>query len=79
MREHLSSVFAAFTDPNELARWWGPEGFTMPSVQFDPHVGRTNRIEIRPPEVGAFYLTGEVREVVSPPGLHVRIRGPRSG
>ena len=21
-------VFAAFSDPERLARWWGPEGFT---------------------------------------------------
>src|SRR2546425_724114 len=23
-----SVVFAAFSDPNELAKWWGPSGFT---------------------------------------------------
>ena len=25
-------VFAAFTEPDVLARWWGPEGFTIPAV-----------------------------------------------
>ncbi len=24
----VEDVFAAFTDPDRLARWWGPEGFT---------------------------------------------------
>ena len=61
-----SLVFEAFTDPNELERWWGPEGFTIPSLEFDPRVGERYRIEMQPPEGDAFYLTGEFR-VVDPP------------
>ena len=61
-----SLVFDAFTDPNELARWWGPEGFRIPSLEFDPRVGQSYRIEMQPPEGDAFYLTGEFR-VVDPP------------
>jgi uncharacterized protein YndB with AHSA1/START domain len=61
-----SLVFDAFTDPNELARWWGPEGFSTPSLEFDPRVGESYRIEMQPPEGDAFYLTGEFR-VVDPP------------
>ena len=62
-------VFAAFTDPNELAKWWGPQGFTMPSVQFDPRVGEAYRIEMRPPQGDAFLLTGEFRDVDPPTRL----------
>ena len=61
-----SRVFEAFTDPNELARWWGPEDFSVPSLDFDPRPGQSYRIEMRPPEGDAFYLTGEFR-VVDPP------------
>ena len=61
-----SLVFEVFTDPNELARWWGPEGFSNPSLEFDPRVGESYRIEMQPPEGDAFYLTGEFR-VVDPP------------
>jgi uncharacterized protein YndB with AHSA1/START domain len=61
-----SPVFEAFTDPNELARWWGPEGFSTPSLEFDPRVGESYRIEMQPPEGNAFYLAGEFR-VVDPP------------
>lgn len=61
-----SLVFEVFTDPNELARWWGPEGFSTPSLEFDPRVGESYRIEMQPPEGDAFYLTGEFR-VVDPP------------
>ena len=61
-----SVVFAAFSDPNELAKWWGPAGFSIPSLEFDPRVGESYRIEMQPPEGDAFYLTGEFR-VVDPP------------
>ena len=62
-------VFAAFTDPDELAKWWGPEGFTVPSLQFDAKVGARYRIEMQPPEGDRFYLTGEFREVDPPARL----------
>jgi uncharacterized protein YndB with AHSA1/START domain len=31
-----SVVFAAFSDANELARWWGSKGLTTPSLECDP-------------------------------------------
>lgn len=62
-------VFAAFSDANELVRWWGPEGFTTPSLEFRPRVGETYRIEMQPPGGDPFYLTGEFREVEPPARL----------
>ncbi len=62
-------VFAAFTDPDELAKWWGPQGFTVPSLTFEPRVGATYRIEMQPPEGDPFYLIGEFREVDPPARL----------
>ena len=59
-------VFKFFTDPSELARWWGPEGFSTPNLQFDARVGESFRIEMQPPESDVFYLIGEFR-VVDPP------------
>jgi uncharacterized protein YndB with AHSA1/START domain/ketosteroid isomerase-like protein len=64
-----SVVFRAFTDSSELAKWWGPEGFTIPSVEFQPRVGGSYRIEMQPPEGDSFYLTGEFREVDPPARL----------
>jgi uncharacterized protein YndB with AHSA1/START domain len=58
-----SVVFAAFTDSSQLAKWWGPDGFTIPNLVFDPRVGETYRIEMQPPEGDAFFLSGEFREV----------------
>ena len=62
-------VFAAFADPGELAKWWGPEGFTIPSLTFVPRVGERYRIEMQPPEGDAFHLTGEFHEVDPPARL----------
>ena len=62
-------VFRLFADPDELARWWGPAGFSVPSLDFNPAVGSSYRIEMQPPEGDAFYLTGEFREVDPPTRL----------
>jgi uncharacterized protein YndB with AHSA1/START domain len=59
-------VFAAFTEADELAKWFGPEGFTIPSLDFDARVGENYRIEMQPPQGDRFYLTGEFREVEPP-------------
>jgi uncharacterized protein YndB with AHSA1/START domain len=59
-------VFRAFVDPDELARWWGPAGFTIPGLSFPAQVGDTYRIEMQPPAGDAFALTGEF-QAVDPP------------
>ena len=64
-----SVVYGGFNDASQLAKWWGPEGFTTPSMEFDPRVGGTYRIEMQPPEGDAFYLTGTFREVDPPTRL----------
>ena len=64
-----SVVFGAFTDPDELAKWWGPEGFNIPSLQFQARVAESYRIEMQPPEGDRFYLTGEFRAVDPPARL----------
>ena len=35
----IEEVFAAFTDPERLARWWGPAGFTNTFHTFDFETG----------------------------------------
>jgi uncharacterized protein YndB with AHSA1/START domain len=62
-------VFAAFTDADQLARWWGPHGFTIPSLDFPARAGERYRIGMRPPEGDPFDLTGEFREVDPPARL----------
>jgi uncharacterized protein YndB with AHSA1/START domain len=62
-------IFGAFTDSSQLAKWWGPEGFSVPSLDFDPRVGETYRIEMQPPEGDPFFLSGKFREVDPPARL----------
>ncbi|MGE5273505.1 MAG: SRPBCC family protein [Verrucomicrobiota bacterium] len=57
------AVYKALTDPQELAKWWGPRGFTATSVEFNPQVGEGYRIAMQPPDGDLFHLTGEFREV----------------
>ena len=61
------AVFAACLEPERLAEWWGPSGFTSPSIELDPRAGGKYRIAMQPPEGELFYLRGEFREV-DPPG-----------
>lgn len=56
-------AWSAITNPAELAKWWGPEGFSCPAVEFEPRVGNAYRIAMQPPEGELFHLTGEFQEV----------------
>jgi uncharacterized protein YndB with AHSA1/START domain len=62
-------VWSAMTDHERLAAWWGPKGFTVPSVDFEPRVGGRYRIAMQPPEGDLFYLHGEFHEVDPPSRL----------
>ena len=59
-------VFAAFADASELAKWWGPHGFTTPSLDFRPRVGARYRIAMQPPDGDRFHLRGAFLEVDPP-------------
>ncbi|HEX6654155.1 MAG TPA: SRPBCC domain-containing protein [Thermoleophilaceae bacterium] len=61
-----AQVFEAFTTADRLAQWWGPVGFTIPAIDFDPRLGGSYRIEMQPPEGDRFALVGEFREVEAP-------------
>jgi uncharacterized protein YndB with AHSA1/START domain len=67
-------VFAAFLTQAELAEWWGPKGFTSPSIDLDPRVGGAYRIAMQPPEGDVFHLSGEFLEVDPPERLSYTFR-----
>ena len=69
LRAAPPAVFAAFSDSSALAKWFGPNGFTIPSLEFQPRVEGSYRIEMQPPEGDPFHLTGEFRDVDPPVGL----------
>lgn len=62
-------VFRALTEPAELARWWGPHGFTTPEVELDLRVGGGYRFTMQPPDGEPFHLSGELLEVHPPSRL----------
>ena len=59
-------VFDACVKPEKLAEWWGPSGFTSPSLQLDVREGGRYRITMQPPEGEAFHLRGEFQEIDRP-------------
>ncbi len=59
-------VFEAWTDPRQLARWWGPKGFTNPVCEADAHPGGAIRIHMTAPDGTIYPMTGVFLEV-SPP------------
>jgi uncharacterized protein YndB with AHSA1/START domain len=62
-------VFEHFTEAGLLAKWWGPRGFSIPAIDFDPRAGAAYRIQMQPPEGEAFHLAGAFREVCPPSRL----------
>jgi uncharacterized protein YndB with AHSA1/START domain len=59
-------VFAAFRDPARVAQWWGPAGFSVPSIDFSTVTGEAYRIEMQPPEGDRFSAHGVFRTVHPP-------------
>lgn len=59
-------LFAAWTEPDELRRWWGPDGVSCIDAAIDLRVGGGYRIGNRLPDGTALWIAGEF-EVVDRP------------
>jgi uncharacterized protein YndB with AHSA1/START domain len=62
-------VWKAWTDPEQLVRWWGPEGFTSPVCKLDLRVGGKYLFCMRSPEGKDFWSTGVYTEIDPPARL----------
>jgi uncharacterized protein YndB with AHSA1/START domain len=62
-------VFKAWTEPERLKRWWGPNGFTNAVCEIDPRPGGTVRIHMRGPDGTVYPNQGVVQEIVPPERL----------
>ncbi len=63
-------VFRAWTDPQEVKRWFHPPGYETPSAEIDLRVGGKYRLGMRKlPDGEVFYLSGTYREVRRPERL----------
>ena len=59
-------VFAAWTQPEQLQRWWGPRPVTCSAAELDVRVGGVYRIANRFPDGSVLWISGTF-EVVEPP------------
>jgi uncharacterized protein YndB with AHSA1/START domain len=57
-------VWKAWTDPELVMRWWGPNNFTTPTARIDLRVGGRYLSCMRSPEGQEFWSTGVYREIV---------------
>jgi uncharacterized protein YndB with AHSA1/START domain len=51
-------VFAAWIDREQLAKWWGPKGFTTRVYQVDARVGGAILVDMRSPEGVVYPMSG---------------------
>jgi len=59
-------VFKAWTEPERLAQWWGPEGFIAPVVEFDMRPGGLWRACLRGPDGTNLWQHGVCHQIVPP-------------
>jgi len=59
-------VFRVWTAPEHLARWWGPEGFSLPVCEMDFRPGGAYRVCMRSPDGADYWVGGVYHEIVAP-------------
>ena len=78
LREHFHAareqIFRQMTDPAELVKWWGPNGFSTPEAVMDLRVGGEYRLTMQPPDGAPFHLAGAFLEVDRPNRLRYTFR-----
>lgn len=62
-------VWRAWTEPQHMAKWFGPENFTIPSCELDVRVGGVLRLTMRGPDGQDYPMKGIFREIVRPERL----------
>jgi uncharacterized protein YndB with AHSA1/START domain len=59
-------VFAAWTEPRHVERWWGPQGYTSCACEIDLRPGGVFGLEMRGPDGAVYPCKGVFREIVKP-------------
>ena len=63
------AVFEAWTDPEQVARWWAPDGFEIPpeSVEIEPRIGgRFHLVMVQSDDGARFPYRSEIVELAEP-------------
>jgi uncharacterized protein YndB with AHSA1/START domain len=72
-------VFEAFSDPRQLARWWGPKGFTSTFHEFDLRPGGAWRLVMRGPNGTDYPMVKDFIGVARPERIVLRHQSPVHG
>jgi uncharacterized protein YndB with AHSA1/START domain len=59
-------VFQAWTDPQHVAAWWGPHGFTNPRCDWDARPGGAIHVDMKGPDGTVYPMNGRFLEIVEP-------------
>jgi len=57
-------VFKAWTDEKQMAKWWGPNGFTNSVCKMDVRPGGAIHIDMKGPDGVVYPMKGEFQEIV---------------
>lgn len=70
-------VFKFWTDPRQVAKWWGPVGYENHDVTVDPEVGGRWQLRMVHTESGAeVWVHGRIVELVPPEILAMHMEVP---
>ncbi|GLQ54642.1 SRPBCC family protein [Devosia nitrariae] len=69
IRAPRERVFAAWTDPESLKKWWGPGPVVCPEAHVDLREGGAYRIANRHPDGSVTWISGVFERVVQPEQL----------
>lgn len=59
-------VWKAYTDPKQIAQWWGLDGASLVACDSDVRVGGMWRFVLRDPDGNNYIVSGIFREVSAP-------------
>jgi uncharacterized protein YndB with AHSA1/START domain len=64
-------VWAAWTEPEKIRRWWGPKGFTAPVIEVDLRVGGKYLYDMRSPDGKDYWSAGVFKDIRRPERITV--------
>ncbi|MCO5160882.1 MAG: SRPBCC domain-containing protein [Mesorhizobium sp.] len=62
----IALVFKAWTDPLQVAAWWGPHGFSNPFAAIEPHPGGRFHVHMQAPDGTIQPMGGHFEEIEAP-------------
>jgi uncharacterized protein YndB with AHSA1/START domain len=67
----VEEVWRAWTEPEYVKQWWGPDGFTAPLAEMDVREGGTSLVCMSSADFGDHYSTWAYQELCRWKGLSI--------